>query len=135
MRIPRGRSRPIVETQLISLADIACLIIFFFMMTASFMRDKLVVDLPSLPQTGRTETPNSVVVDRHGKIYLNGDPVENAKGLENHLKALLENKKGKDLEIRLRCDKTLKYKEYGPVYNAIGAAGGTIAIIHNLRKS
>ncbi len=135
MRIPHGRSRPIVETQMISLADIACLIIFFFMMTASFMRDKLVVDLPSLPQTGRTETPNNVVVDRHGKIFLNGDPVENAQGLENHLKALLENKKGKDLEIRLRCDKTLKYKEYGPVYNAIGAAGGTIAIIHNLRKS
>ena len=61
--------------------------------------------------------------------------MENAKGLENHLKATLENKKGKDLEIRLRCDKTLKYKEYGPVYNAIGAGGGTIAIIHNLRKS
>ena len=134
MRMPRGRSKPVVETQMISLADIACLIIFFFMMTSSFMRDKLVVDLPSLPRTSRTDTPNSVVVDVHGKIYLDGDPVDNAKGLENHLKALLENKKGKELEVRLRCDKTLKYKQYGPVYNAIGAAGGTIAVIHDLRK-
>ena len=86
MRMPRGRSKPVVETQMISLADIACLIIFFFMMTASFMRDKLLVDLPSLPRTGRTDTPNSVVVDVHGKIYLDGEPVENAKGLENHLR-------------------------------------------------
>ena len=96
MRMPRGRSKPVVETQMISLADIACLIIFFFMMTSSFMRDKLVVDLPSLPRTSRTDTPNSVVVDVHGKIYLDGDPVDSAKGLENHLKALLENKKGKE---------------------------------------
>ena len=35
---------------MISLADIAFLIIFFFMMTASFMRDKLVVALPSAAQ-------------------------------------------------------------------------------------
>ena len=40
----------------------------------------------------------------------------------------------KGLQVRLRCDRTLKYKDYGPVYNAIGAAGGTIAIIHELRS-
>jgi biopolymer transport protein ExbD len=134
MRIPRGRSKPIVETQMISLADIAFLIIFFFMMTASFMRDKLVVALPSAPKTGRTETAHSVAVDADNRIYLNGERVESAKGLENHLKAVLENKKGKDLEVRLRCDKKLTYKEYGAVYNAIGAAGGTIAVIHEIRK-
>ena len=134
MRIPRGTSKPVVETQMISLADIAFLIIFFFMMTASFMRDKLVVALPSLPKTARTEAANSVAVDANGKIFLNGQAVENAKGLENHLKADLENKKGKELEIRLRCDKTLKYKDYGAVYNAIAAAGGIIAVIHELRK-
>ena len=134
MRMPRGRSKPVVETQMISLADIAFLIIFFFMMTASFMRDKLVVALPSLPRTARTDTANSVAVDALGKIFLNGDPIESAKGLENHLKAVLENKKGKDLEVRLRCDKKLTYKDYGPVYMAIGAAGGTIAVIHDLRR-
>ena len=134
MRMPRGSSKPVVETQMISLADIAFLIIFFFMMTASFMRDKLVVALPSLPKTTRTETANSVAIDVHGKIFLNGESVENAKGLENHLKALLENKKDKDLQVRLRCDKNLKYKEYGAVYNAIAAAGGIIAVIHELRK-
>ena len=134
MRIPRGRSKVIVETQMISLADIAFLIIFFFMMTASFMRDKLVVAVPSLPQTSRTESPNSVVMDAAGKIYLNGDPVESAKGLENHLKAVLENKKGKDLQVRLRCDKALQYKEYGAVYNSIAAAGASIAVIHDIRK-
>ena len=104
------------------------------MMTASFMRDKLVVALPSLPRTARTETANSVAVDANGKIFLNGEPVESAKGLENHLKAVLENKKGQDLQVRLRCDRKLTYKDYGAVYNAIGAAGGIIAVIHNLRK-
>lgn len=133
MRMARGRNKPVVETQMISLADIAFLIIFFFMMTASFMRDKLVVAVPSLPKTTRTEAANSVAVDAAGKIFLNGEPVESAKGLENHLKAILENRKGNDLQVRLRCDKTLKYKDYGAVYNAIGAAGGTIAIIHELR--
>ena len=74
------------------------------------------------------------MVDVHGKIYLNGERVESAKGVENHLKAILENKKDKELEVRLRCDKTLESKEYGPVYNAIGAAVAAIAVIHEVRK-
>ena len=133
MRMPRKRRSPIVETQMISLADIAFLIIFFFMVTSSFMRDHIGVVLPVLARSDKTESQIMVLVDKEGKIYLNEQPVGSADALERELKGLLAGKNGgKETEVRLRCEKTLKYPAYRPVFEAISHAGGVIAIMHDL---
>ena len=45
MKMPGKRAKPVVETQMISLADIAFLIIFFFMLTSQFMRESAAIRL------------------------------------------------------------------------------------------
>lgn len=135
MKLARRRTEPIKETQMISLADIAFLIIFFFMLTSTFMRDKLSVVLPQLSRTGKTDSPVTVIVDREAKIYLNGQLVGSAGTLETELKGILSTRTNpKDCEVRLRCDKKVTYKDYRGVYEAISHAGGVIAIMHDLRK-
>ena len=76
-----------------------------------------------------------VIVDKEGKIYLNGAPVGSPDALERELKgALVDAKTPKDTEVRLRCDKRLKYSEYKGVLEAISKAGGVVAIMHELGR-
>lgn len=135
MRVPRKRLNFIAETQMISLADIAFLIIFFFMLTSSLIRDKVEVPLPVLARSEETASSVVVVVDKEGKIYLNGQQVGSADALERELKGALADKGGaKELEVRLRCDKKLKYAQCRGVFEAISHAGGVIAIMHDLPR-
>ena len=120
---------------MISLADIAFLIIFFFMLTGTFMRDKLSVVLPNLARTAKTDSSVTVIVDRDAKIFLNGQLVGSAGSLETELKGILSTRTNpRECEVRLRCDKKVTYKDYRGVYEAISHAGGVIAIMHDLRK-
>lgn len=130
-----SRAKPLVEAQMISLADIAFLVIFFFMMTASFMKDKVNVNLPALDKTGKTEAAFNVSMDAAGKIFLDGEPAESPEVLEGQLRTMIETgKTSKECEVRFKCDKTLTYKQYSPVLSAISSAGGVIAIMHDLKK-
>ena len=134
MRMPGKRAKPVVETQMISLADIAFLIIFFFMLTSQFMRDKATIRIPELPKAGWTESTISVVMDESARLELNGQPVADKDELESRLKDLLAGKTAAtDCEVRFKCDRTLKYKDYSKVYEAITSAGGVIAIMHEVR--
>ena len=135
MRVPRKRRSPIVETQMISLADIAFLIIFFFMVTSSFMRDHLGVALPVLARSDKTDSEIMVMVDKDKKVYLNGQEVGSSDALERELKGLLADRKGsKEKDVRLRCDKTVKYADYRGAFEAISRAGGVISIMHELPR-
>jgi biopolymer transport protein ExbD len=131
MKIPRTSSHPLVEAQMISLADIAFLVIFFFLTTSNFMKDKVPLSLPQADGNTPTQANIFVVVGPDGNAFLNGEPMANGDTLESHLKTILSGKTdAKDCEVRLRCDKTLTYKQYSPIYTAISNAGGVISIIH-----
>ncbi len=133
MKIKRSNNKPVTETQLISLADIAFLLIFFFMFTSQFMRDKIKVPLPQIPKIHKTETGISVAVDSQKQIFLNGTTMSSKDELEGNLKGLLADKKDVGLEVRLKCDKNLTYKDYKPVLEAIANAGGVIAVMHDVK--
>jgi biopolymer transport protein ExbD len=135
MKIKRSGNKPVTETQLISLADIAFLLIFFFMFTSQFMRDKIKVPLPLIPKIQKTETGISVAMDAQKQMYLNGTPMSSKDELEGNLKSLLADKKDAGLEVRLKCDKNLSYKDYRPVLEAISGAGGVIAIMHDVKHN
>ena len=133
MKIGGRRNKPITETQLVSLADITFLIIFFFMLTSSFMRDKVKVNLPQVPKMVETKSVQAVAIDSTGGIHLNGQAVDTPASLELQLRELLAGKtKDDELEVRLRCERSLPYKDYKKVLEAIGNAGGIIAVMHEV---
>jgi biopolymer transport protein ExbD len=120
---------------MISLADIAFLIIFFFMLSSTFMRDQRDVPVPVLPRADATDSQTVVIVDKDAKIFLNGEEVGSPDALERELKGAIADKTNpRDTEIRLRCDRRLKYTQYKPVLEAISHAGGVIAVMHDLKK-
>lgn len=131
----RGDSKPLVEAQMISLADIAFLIIFFFLLTSTFMKDKMTLRLPQAPVTAKTKSAITVSMDKDAKIYLNGDPVPDHNTLEGLLKGALGGRKDpNECQVRFKADKTLKYKDFSPIYDAISNAGGIIAVMHDVIK-
>lgn len=134
MKMPSKRNKPISETQLVSLADITFLIIFFFMLTSSFMRDKVKINLPEIPKVAETKSLHTVSLDSQGRIYLNGDAVDNKEMLEAQLKDLLTGKtKDDELEVRLKCERSLPFKDYKGVLEAISNAGGVISVMHEVK--
>jgi biopolymer transport protein ExbD len=132
--MPRRRSEPVKETQMVSLADIAFLIIFFFLLSSSFMKDKANVDVPVAPQTAKSKSQLTVRMDKDRKIFLEGNEILTKEDLEAQLKGeLVGRTKPEELQVRFKGDKNLLYKDYFPVYEAISNAGGVIAIMHNLK--
>lgn len=134
MKMPSKRNKPISETQLVSLADITFLIIFFFMLTSSFMRDKVKINLPEIPKIAETKSLHTVSLDSQGRIFLNGDPIDNKEMLEAQLKDLLAGKtKDDELEVRLKCERSLPFKDYKGVLEAVSNAGGVISVMHEVK--
>lgn len=134
MKIRRRNVKAIHETQMVSLADIAFLLIFFFMLSSQFMRDRVQIDLPGSPRSDRTESPLSVVLDRDAHIHLDGQPLESADALQAQLASRLNGRtEAKSREVRFRCHRTLTFKDYHTVFEAISAAGGIICIMHDVK--
>ena len=135
MKIRRRNAKAISETQMVSLADIAFLLIFFFMLSSQFMKDKVVVELPSLgSKVDKTDSGHAVTMDAGGAMYLDGQPVSSAESLQGQLAVLLSGKtEAKSREIRFKCDQRLVYRQYKPVLESISAAGGVIAIMHDIK--
>lgn len=134
MKLKVRRNEPIRETQMVSLADIAFLLIFFFMFSSQFMRDRVSVDLPGLPKTDKTESPISVTLDPGGTLWLDGQPMGGPDALQARLETLLAGRTvATQREVRFKCARTLVHRQYQPVLNAISAAGGVISIMHDIK--
>jgi biopolymer transport protein ExbD len=155
MRISRKRSEPVKETQMVSLADIAFLIIFFFFLSSQFMKDRTQIVLPKIPKAGETQAQLTVSMNVAGDVTLDGDKIEGntiqerAKNLEDKLKEVLgtkddsadkptEKKKveksGEERrEVRFRCDQQVTYENYRPIEEAISNADGIVAIMQDVK--
>jgi biopolymer transport protein ExbD len=119
---------------MVSLADIAFLIIFFFMLSSTFMNDKSAIALPVLPKAGETTSAFAVTLVADGSLSLDGARMATPADLESALRAKLAGRTNpKDCEVRFRCDKAQTYKVYHPIYEAIADAGGVIAIMHEVK--
>jgi biopolymer transport protein ExbD len=149
MKIKKQRSKPVVETQMVSLADIAFLIIFFFMLSSQFMKDRAALNLPKMPKTDETKSQITVTTDTNGDLLLNGDSLGKVRvkedggkyhmdslpvaNLETELKKLLAGRPLKDCEVKFKCDQTVTFEQYTPVIEAISNAGGTVMIMQDVR--
>lgn len=93
------------------MADIAFLLIVFFMVSTTFSKDKTTVDLPS--STIRTEIPKNatiISVQGNGEIRANGDVYE-IYNLQGFVEAILveARQKGDEPDFILKIDKKVKY--------------------------
>ena len=111
-----------------SMADIAFLLIIFFMLTSNFVKNKN-IDL-STPESSDIwrleEAAVTVSLDRTGVIRLNGQAVD-AMLLEDGIRAVL--KDVKDRRVQVQIDKDMPKSAFMPVLEAVARADVEIGLL------
>ena len=134
----RKRKGPITMP-IASMGDIAFLLIIFFMVCSNFVKESNIqyksptsADVAPVDDSGI-----SVVVDKDGKIYLEGKPLADSDALKTKLEALLQGKAADDKKGRsvvFKCDMGLALEDFQPAMEAIVGAGGVLIAVGDPRK-
>ncbi len=130
-----GRKKP-PEINASSMADIAFLLLIFFLVTTTIVEDKgVLVKLPPWsnepPETQQMKTRNvySVLVNAENQLLVRGEPTQ-LKDLRENTKKFISNPERlpnlaedpKKAIVSLRNDRGTKYETYLEVYNELKAA-------------
>lgn len=99
---PPKRRKPTIN--ITSLIDVMFLLLIFFMVSSTFKKEEEAIDI-TLPQAGSSEAQaleyQEVVVDKQGRLFINGGQVDGA-ALKEHLKTILA--EDPEAHIVLRAD-------------------------------
>jgi len=111
------------------MADIAFLLIIFFMLTTRFLQEAHVrLEQPESPDIAEMpeSTPITVSVDEDGAVWLQGQSIP-AEAVEADVSALLADRD--DKTVMLKVDKHITQEKYGPVIMGLSRANATIALV------
>lgn len=122
----KKRQQPLIP--LASMGDIAFLLIIFFMLTATFMKDtNLELDPASSEDIDQVKmAPLSVTMDKHNVIRLQGLE-STASEIEGAVSVMLQDSKDKTVQVRMH--KKLKKNQYMPLLEALSNAGAKVVLV------
>ena len=122
----RRRMKPIIP--LASMADIAFLLIIFFMLAGTIEeKENMQLDLAQSEDVEKLEKVKiSVTLDADGVLRLQGNEAT-AGGLDMLLEEMLEG--SEDRKVKVKIDKGLPKDIYMPVFEALGRAGVTLELL------
>ena len=134
-RKQRGRGGDDSEVPVQSFADIAFLLIIFFILATSFTQLMGVeTDMPSGKKAEKKAEKTNIVNIHNGEMTFNDKGVS-VRELRKRLDGLgLKTKKGEDRIVMLEATGKVTYQQYYQVVTAISASGGVIAIVEEERK-
>lgn len=120
----RGSEEP--ELNLTSLIDVVLLLVIFFMVTTSFVREtELKVQLPEASvETPAEDLPQlEVVVDAEGNYFLNGEPLVASRA--DVLRRAFEKVAGerRDVPLTIRADARTSHQSVVTVMDVAGKMG------------
>ena len=129
------RFRPVAEINVTPMVDVMLVLLVIFMVTAPLLTAGVQVDLPktdSAPLKG-DDTPLSVTVDAHGKIWIQETEVQ-LDELAPRLQAITAQKP--ETRIFVRGDKGIDYGRVMEVMGALGAGGfSKVALVTEVKGS
>lgn len=121
MSSARRRSRPILAINISPLIDVIFILLIFVVLTARFVeRQQLEVQVP-VSEAGTPQAPEgplTVVLDKHGRLFINDRPVEAAR-----LPAVLQAARGGHDSLLLIADEGAALQGAVDVLTAAGEAG------------
>lgn len=116
--------------QLVSMSDIAFLLIVFFIFSTTFMRESALKVKPPETKVGeelKKRSVGTITVDEEGSTYLDGNPIPLSQ-LAQELENRLDRPGVADRIVVLKCDKGVMSAIYVPVIEKISAIGATLEI-------
>jgi biopolymer transport protein ExbD len=130
MRIPVSRAHGSLEFNMTPMIDVTFLLIIFFLLASHFAQQEVQLDL-ALPtaHSGRQgiEGQNrrvTINVLSEGALLLGGQPLDRqelARRIE--FESRQNQEPGRELEVRIRCDRRVAYRHVEPIMLACAAAG------------
>ena len=128
MRMKRRKKKAGILVPIVSMGDIAFLLIIFFMLASNFVKEAHVeVEKAHSPDIeNMTESKVSVKVDKDGAVWLQGEPCP-VELLESGVQALVDGME--DKTVMLTIDKDLSHEVYGDVMLELSKAGAEIALV------
>ncbi len=129
----RKRNRLAIMVPVASMADIAFLLIIFFMLTSNFLKEGHVkIDQATSPDIEEIkESSVSVTMDEDGQVWLQGQPCP-IEALKGGVQVLIEDVE--DKTVMLKIDKRLSQKDFGEVFLSLSGAGAEIALVGEMRE-
>ena len=108
------------------MGDIAFLLIIFFMLTSTFIREAhLPVSLPESPDIEQLGDGHvSVLMDQDGELWVQGRPCD-LPDLPGILESELTSRP--DDLVTLKVDRAVRQDQFAPVLAALSGTGATIA--------
>jgi biopolymer transport protein ExbD len=128
MMIKRKRRKMPMAVSVASMGDIAFLLIIFFILASNFAKEAHIdLDTAKSPDIEKIERSQvSVVVDKDGQLWLQGEPCP-IDLLDRGVRALLEDQDNK--VVMLTVHRELPHDVYGAVFLKLSEAGAEIALV------
>jgi len=126
----RSRNKVTAEFSFASISDIVFLLLIYFMLTSSFVRQASIeVELPTSAADKPTPSQNSVTIGTDGVFAWNQRKVDNREELIPLIEAVLTDEDKENDVITLRVDKRVSFDEAAFVMGAVAANQGKIVIL------
>ncbi len=128
----KRRRRPSFIVPIVSMGDIAFLLIIFFMLCSNFARQAGIKVTPPVSLDIETvdESQFAVLIDEDSAIYFQGIKMHSADALEAELAELLRDAASADARrVLFRCDRGVDRSVFEPVLDAVTRAGGIVIAV------
>lgn len=127
MKVPRG-SRPSATIPLVSTADVAFLLLIFFIVLAKNANESAVSWRPASTTAVLIDAKSvlcSVIIDEHNTIHVNGHEC-GIGAVKDSVASYLGNAPAGDRKVLIKIDKEVPERIFTQVMLDIGAAGGEL---------
>ena len=133
MKLVKQRRKAEPDIPVVSMSDIAFLLIIFFLVTTNFIKESHIkLKLPKA-ETGEDEDKIqiNVAMDQDGELWLNGTPTVS---LKVELGKLLGDKKGDERKVFFKCHKGILNEVFMAAIEEINEAGGLLVLKTDEKK-
>jgi biopolymer transport protein ExbD len=129
MKLQR-KIKPKPMVPMASMSDIAFLLIIFFMVSTTFMKESGIEAKPPKTRVGeelKKKVLATLTIDENGETYLDGTRLP-ISGIPERLEGRFGDRKLEDRIIVLKCDRDVQSALYVPVIEKISEVGGALEI-------